>query len=208
MTLNIGSAQVTEFKARSRRKYNKWEKAREEAYNGSVYHFLNALIDDKLEEEGFLLNVIQYDSVMGEYTTPLNPPPIHEIVTIEKTDKDYLYILKAKSDIEVTYKGEYEDNAYKKLYRSTSERGSYKYTDKKVRSSIALTDSLHLSSYQDFGLEIANLDLFQKSVIFFLKEKTLVSFPGQFIQPRDVLFSGWWRWGALSDWLPLDYRFH
>lgn len=206
LKLNIGSAQFRELKTRSRKKYNRWEQAREKAYNGSVQHFLNALIDDKLEEEGFSLNVVQYDSVTAEYTTPLNPPPAHEIVSVERTDKEYLYTLKANSDVEVTYRGEFEDNDYKKLYRSTSRSGNYKYTDKKVRSSIALTDSQSLSSYQVFGLEITDVELFQKSIIFFLNYETLIGFPGQFIKPRDVLFAGWWRWGAFSDWLPLNYR--
>jgi len=203
---NIGSAKFQELETKSRKKYNRWEAAREKAYNGSVQHFLNSMINGSTEEEGFGLNLVQYDSVASEYTTPLNPPPIHEILELRKTDKDYLFTLHAKSDVEVTYRGEFEDSSYKKLYRSTSRGGSYKYTDRKVRASIALTDSQNLSSYQTFGLDANDVEIFQKSVIFFLNFDTPIVFPGQFTNPRDVLFSGWWRWGAFSDFLPLNYR--
>lgn len=206
LKLNIGSARFEELETRSRKRYAKWENARERAYNGSPQHFLNAAIAGELEKEGFELNLVQYDSVTSEYTTPLNPPPVDEILSVEKTDKEYLFVLHANSDIEVTYKGEYEESAYKKLYRSTSKSGNYKYTDKKVRSSIALTDSQSLSSYQVFGLDVTDVDLFQKSILFFLNYDAPIVYPGQFVDPRDVLFGGWWRWGAFSDWLPLNYQ--
>ncbi|WPZ11318.1 carboxypeptidase-like regulatory domain-containing protein [Roseivirga spongicola] len=204
--VNIGSAQFKELEPKSRRQYRRWEEAREQAYNGSVLHFLNALIMGRLEAEGFRVNIIQYDSVTSEYTTPLNPQPLDQILQIEKTEKEYLYRLKTVGDIEVTYRGEFEDDDYKKLYRSTSKSGNYKYTDKKARSSISLSDNQSLTSYQVFGLELDELELFQKSIIFFDKKETPVSFPGQFLSPRDVTFGGWWRWGAFSDVLPLNYR--
>lgn len=206
LKVNIGSAKFEELETRSRRKYNRWEAARERAYNGSAQHFLNSMINGNVAEEGFKVNLVQYDSVSAEYTTPLNPPPIEEILTLQETDRDYLFTLHAESDVEITYIGEYEESNYKRRYRSSSKSGNYKYTDKKVRSSIALTNSQSLTSYQVFGLDVTDVELFQKSIIFFLNYDTPVVFPGQFMNPRDVLFGGWWRWGAFSDFLPLNYR--
>ncbi|WP_420388484.1 carboxypeptidase-like regulatory domain-containing protein [Roseivirga sp.] len=204
--VNIGSAQFKELEPKSRRQYRKWEEARDKAYRGSVLHFLNALIMDQLDEEGFKVNIVQYDSVTSEYTTPLNPQPLDQILQVEKTDKEYLYRLTTVGDIEVTYTREFEDDDYKKLYRSSSKSGNYKYTDKKARSSIALSENQSLTSYQVFGIDLDELDLFQKSIIFFNEKTTTINFPGQFLQPRDVTFGGWWRWGAFSDVLPLNYR--
>lgn len=206
MKVNIGSAQFKELEPKSRRQYRNWEEARDLAYRGSVLHFLNALIMGRLEAEGFRVNVVQYDSVTSEYTTPLNPLPLDQILQVEKTNREYLYKLKTLGDVEVTYRGEFEEDDYKKLYRSSSKSGNYKYTDKKARSSIALSDSQSLTSYQVFGLDLDEVDLFQKSIIFFNQLETPISFPGQFIRPRDVTFGGWWRWGAFSDVLPLNYR--
>ena len=206
LKMNIGKARFTELQTKSRKRYSKWEVEREKAYYGSREHFLNALVEGNLEEEGFALNVVNYDSVTSEYTTPLNPPPPEEILSLEASGDEYLYHLKTSSDVEVTYKGEYEDSDYKKLYRSTSKSGNYKYTDKKVRSSISISDNASLSSYQVFGLDITDVELYQKSIIFFLSDKTTIGYPGQFLNPREVLIGGWWRWGAFSDWLPLNYR--
>lgn len=206
LKMNIGKAQFKELEPKSRRQYRNWEEAREKAYKGSVQHFLNALITGKLDQEGFKINVINYDSVTSEYTTPLNPAPVSEIIQVEKTDKEYLYTLKARQDIEVTYTGEYEDDEYKKLYRSSSKSGNYKYTDKKARTSIEFSNGQSLTSYQVFGMDLEDVELFQKSIIFFNNYETPIGFPGQFLRPRDVTFGGWWRWGAFSDWLPLNYR--
>lgn len=206
LKVNIGSAKFEELETKSRKKYNKWEAARERAYNGSSQHFLNSMINGNVADEGFAVNVVHYDSITAEYTTPLNPPPIEEILTLQKTDRDYLFTLHAESDVEITYKGGFEESTYKRRYRSTSKSGNYKYTDKKVRTSIALTNSQSLTSYQVFGLDVTDVALFQKSIIFFLNYDTPVVFPGQFTNPRDVLFGGWWRWGAFSDFLPLNYK--
>ncbi len=206
LKMNIGKAQFKELEPKSRRQYRNWEEAREKAYNGSVQHFLNALITENLDQEGFKINVINYDSVTSEYTAPLNPAPVDDIIQVIKTDKEYLYTLKAQQNIEVTYTGEYEEDDYKKLYRSSSKSGNYKYTDKKARTSIEFSNGQSLTSYQVFGMDLEDVELFQKSIIFFNKLETPIGFPGQFLQPRDITFGGWWRWGAFSDWLPLNYR--
>ena len=205
LKMNLGKAKYSDLETKSRRRYSKWEVERDRAYYGSPQHFLKSLIEGELTEEGFIINVVQYDSITSEYTTPLNPLPVKEILTVESTPLKDLYTLKANSNIEVTYRGEYEDSDYKKLYRSNSKGGNYRYTDRKVRSSIALTDNAILSSYQVFGLDVTDVDLFQKSIIFFNEKEILIAYPGQFLDPRNVLLAGWWRWGAFSDWLPINY---
>lgn len=203
---NIGNARFKELGTTSRKQFRRWESAREVAYKGSTQHFLNAAITNSLEEEEFELNIVQYDSITGGFTTPLNPPPAEEILTVTKTGDEYIYKLHASQNIEVTYKGEFEDIKYKKIYRSISNGGNYKYTDKKVRTSIALTNIQSLYSYQDFGVDAADVELFQKSIIFFKNHDPQIAYPGRFKNPRDVLFAGWWIWGSLSDWLPVSYK--
>lgn len=204
--MNIGKAQFKELEPRSRRQNRLWEEAREKAYKGSIQHFLNALILGKLDEEGFKVNVVQYDSVTSEYTTPLNPPKPTEILRLEQQEDEFFYKLTTSSDIEVTYVNEYEDDDYKKQFRSNSKSGNYKYTDKKSRSSIDLGDNQSITSYQVMGYDLSDVDLFQKSIIFFDSKTTLISFPGQFENSRDVRFAGWWNWGSFSDMVPLTYK--
>jgi hypothetical protein len=201
----VGNAKFEEKEARSRRQYRKWRQARAEAYKGSLQHFLNSLIENRLEEEGFLVNVVQYDSVTSEYTTPLNPPPVEDIITVSPTDNPYIYNFKTISDIEITYTRAYEDDGYKKRYRSSSKSGNYKYTDKKSRSSISIGEQ-SLTSYQIMGLDLTEVDLFQKSILFFRKKELEITYPGQFNDGSSFFVGGWWRWGAFSDLVPLNYQ--
>ncbi len=201
----IGKAQFSEMEPGSRRLNRKWEEARDKAYYGSLQHFLNALIRKELKEEGFKVNIIRYDSVTSEYSTPLNPKPADEILQVKQINDEFLYLLDVDEDIEVTYINEFESSDYKKRYRSKSSKGNYNYTDKKARSSIAISDNESLTSYQIYGVDIAEVDLFQKSTIFFEKKVMQLGYPGFFLDQRDVSFGGWWVWEGFSEMLPLDY---
>lgn len=200
----VGNAKFEEMEPGSRRQFRRWTEAREEAYKGSLQHFLNSLIEDRLEEEGFLVNVIRYDSVTSEYTTPLNPPSVNEVIQVNRTEDPFVYTFKTTSDIEVTYTKAYEDDKYKKLYRSSSKSGNYKYTDKKSRSSIAIGNQ-SVNSYQVMGLDLDEVELFQKSILFFEKKELKILYPGQFTDGSAFYVGGWWRWGAFSDMVPLNY---
>lgn len=201
----IGKAQFAEMEPGSRRQNRKWEESREIAYAGSLQHFLNALIRNELKEEGFKVNIIRYDSVTSEYSTPLNPKPVQELLQVSQTGDEFLFELVVEEDIEVTYINEFESSDYKKRYRSKSTKGNYRYTDKKARSSIAISDNERLTSYQIYGVDITDVDLFQKSIIFFEEKKLQVGYPGFFLDQRAVAFGGWWVWEGFSEMLPVDY---
>lgn len=203
----IGKAQFSELEAKTKKQNRKWDEARSKAYYGSVNHFLNSLINNNLTEEGFLVNVVQFDSVTSEYSTPLNPSPVSEIISLTPTDKEFEFSLNVKSNIEVTYKKGFEDEEYKKLFRSKSKTGNYKYTDQKSRSTISLSNDQSLTSYQVVGLDISDVPLFQKSVILFQPgQPTTVAYPGYFASKRSTLYLGWWTWGGFSVKLPLNYK--
>ena len=200
-----GKSQFTEIKPKSRKENRGWEEAREKAYYGSVNHFLKSLIDGVIVEEGFSINTVQFDSVTSEYSTPLSPPQTTEILNIEKTDRELEYKLIVSSDIEVTYVKAFEDEEYKKLFRSKSKSGNYKYTDQKSRSTITLSNDQSLTSYQVTGLDISDVPLFQKSVILFQEDDPLFDYPGYFDNKQAALYLGWWTWGGFSVKLPVNY---
>lgn len=203
--VTVGKSQFSEMEPKSRKQNRKWEEAREKAYFGSVTHFLRSIIDGNASTEGFLVNTVQFDSVTSEYSTPLNPPKVSDILTVEKTTKELEYRLIVSSDIEVTYVKAFEDDEYKKLFRSKSKSGNYKYTDQKSRSTITLSNDQSLTSYQITGLDISDVPLFQKSVILFQEDDPLFAYPGYFNNKRAALYLGWWTWGGFSVKLPVNY---
>jgi len=201
-----GKSQFTELDPRSRKQNKKWEDARKLAYLGSDIHFLNSLLEGSLQEEGFKVNVVRYDSANFEYSSPLNPPNLADILSFENTRHLFQYQLNANFDIEITFTREYEIEEYVKLYRTKSKNGSYKYTDQKSRSSILLSDYQKLQSYRETGIDISSVPLYQKSVVSFRNKQPIISFPGYFNNVEDVIYLGWWTWGGFSEKLPINYR--
>lgn len=201
-----GQSQFTELDPRSRKQNKKWVDARKLAYYGSDIHFLNSLLMDQLQKEGFRVNIVRYDSANFEYTSPLNPPDLSEIFSVESTNHLFQYQLKTKFDIEITYTKEYEIEEYVKLYRTKSKNGNYRYTDQKSRSSIILSDNQKLQSYRETGIDISSVPLYQKTVISFNNRAPIISIPGYFNNVNDVVYLGWWTWGGFSEMLPLNYR--
>jgi hypothetical protein len=198
-----GQARFQELPPKSRRQNRQWESAREKSYNGSVSHFLNALIENNLKEEGFQVNIVQFDSVTSEYSTTLNPPPIEEILTLTPTEDPFKYLMKTNSDIEITYTRETEDSEYVKQFRSQSKSGTYKYTDRKSRSRIETGNQIVQVILQS---EESASQLYQKSVILFNNRQLIINYPGVFNNDDDVQYLGWWNWGGISEILPLDYN--
>lgn len=201
-----GLSQFTELDPRSRKQNKKWVDARKLAYYGSDIHFLNSLLFERLQEEGFRVNIVRYDSANFEYSSPLNPPDLSEIFSVESTNGLFQYRLKTNFDIEITYTKEYEIEEYVKRYRTKSKNGNYRYTDQKSRSSIILSDNQKLQSYRETGIDISSVPLYQKTVVSFNNKKPIISIPGYFNDVNDVVYLGWWTWGGISEMLPINYR--
>lgn len=200
-----GKAMFEELEPKSRKQNQQWDNAREKAYRGSLPHFLNSLIEDNLEEEGFQINTVQFDSVTSEYfSTTHYGANLEEVLSLEKIEGTNKYLLKTNSDIEVTYKNEFEDSDYVKRFRSKSKHLTYKYTDRKTISRVKLGDNQSLNSDLN-NFEISSLQLFQTSVILFNKRETIIDYPGNFTDENDVRYLGWWNWGGVSEILPFYY---
>lgn len=200
-----GKAKFEELEPKSRKQNRQWDNAREMAYRGSLPHFLHSLIEDNLEEEGFQVNTVQFDSVTSEYfSTTHYGANLEEVLSLEKIERTNKYLLKTTSDIEVTYKNEFEDADYVKRFRSKSKHLTYKYTDRKSISRVKLGDNQSLSSDIN-NFELSSLQLFQTSVILFNNRETIINYPGTFNDENDVRYLGWWNWGGVSEILPFYY---
>lgn len=206
IVMKKGQSQFTELDPRSRKQNKKWEDARKLAYYGSDIHFLNSLLLNQLQAEGFKVNIVRYDSANFEYSSPLNPPDLSEILSLESTNHLFQYQLRTNFDIEITYTKEYEMEEYVKLYRTKSKNGNFRYTDQKSKSSIILSDNQKLQSYRETGIDFSSVPLYQKTVISFKNKEPIISIPGYFNDVNDVVYLGWWTWGGFSEMLPLNYR--
>lgn len=195
-----GMASFHELEPGSKEQCQIWEEARRQAYYGSLPHFLNALIQHDVKGQGFEVNVVQFDSIISEYTTLLNPPELEDILKLEKDGSDDRYRMIAGSDIEVTYTKGVEDRDYVRQFRTRSKSGNYKYTDLKSRSGIEAGNQIIRVIIDSDEV------LYQKSVILFKNRRPQIKFPGVFSNDEDALFLGYWNWGGIAEKLPVYYQ--
>ncbi|WP_299984514.1 carboxypeptidase-like regulatory domain-containing protein [uncultured Pontibacter sp.] len=195
----------------SKGKQRKWEKNREAAYRGSAMHFARALQQKRLEQEGFNLRRLYRlpnpnrptDEEIAEARAHLRangntttiPDSISDILRrarlprfVEQLDmnpvpySEYLTLAEGKARLsfeqfmQVVYTGEQEEPAY---VRSTS-------------------DFLKGAT--------ARKPTFQTSVFSLQADTVGVEPAGNFLNPLDVLFEGYWSWEKVGDMLPLDYQ--
>jgi hypothetical protein len=103
-----------------------WQKNRADAFNGSLRHFLLALLEDRVEEQGFV--IYQRPAARGGLATTPTPAnnrfPIDSDEILKPGDGAQERILEFHGFLETVYTGETEDESYL-VWRG--ERGRAKY---------------------------------------------------------------------------------
>lgn len=195
-------------KSRQRR----WEKNRQEAYNGSAMHFGRALQQKQLEEDGFnLRRLYRYpnperpseeeiaaarayersygpggslsDSISDILARARLPKLVEMLDTNPVPYSEYLGIEDGRARVafehfmQVVYTGEKEEPAFVRM-RTNPLTG---------------TPGPQTPAYQTsvFSLRVPSVEL---------------EAAGNFLNPLDVLFEGYWAWEKVGDMLPLDYK--
>ncbi|MEX0600219.1 MAG: carboxypeptidase-like regulatory domain-containing protein [Rhodothermales bacterium] len=103
-----------------------WKRNRDDAFNGSLRHFLLALLDDRVEEEGFM--IFQRPASRGGVAAMPTPGngrfPIDRDEILKASDDPQERILDVQGFLEIVYTQETEDEAY---LAWRGERGRAKY---------------------------------------------------------------------------------
>lgn len=92
-----------------------WKKNRREAFHGSLRHFLLSLINDRVKEEGFMIQTI-VKNVHG--ITPTQRFPVKPRSLLKDNPKKYLYHLSFFDRLEIIYRGESESKHYLRWQKS------------------------------------------------------------------------------------------
>lgn len=178
----------------SQSKQRKWNKNRLEAYNGSLMHFMRALHQEKLKENGFLINRLirkenpaylafkqrQQEAQERGEALRMGKVPAKIIETLVKAEVPYDSLRVRQEDkVILNFKGLYD-------IEFTGEKEDLSY----VRS----------VKRQDF---FGN----QNSMIYLLDEKTIEISPnGNFHHPAHLMIEGYFTWEKVAHLLPLDFE--
>ena len=169
-----------------------WLQARQEAYKGSMMHFMRAFYNKKLVEEGFVLRAIEEEvnlkqevrqvAAVGD-TTVTYPQVFNKkhaefytqryssiMDTVNSTPE--LPLLSFDKILEVRFVGKKESYQYQRARRASSQIGY----DRPLTSFLTL-----------------------------LKPSVSVQSDGQFFPSKDIYCQGYWTWELMANALPLDY---
>lgn len=170
-----GSAHFTPMKTDNKSKAEFWKINRKYAYIGSVQHFLRALTNNSLVEEGFVVqscssmypieNEKELDNILNRHPDPLNSE---------------LLIYPGRFDYERRF---WFNNFLHVIFTEESESHAYGIT--------------RLPKYR--------LKTFQQSWIRLQKEDALFNTLGYLNDPESVIFHGYWAFERQSESLPDDY---
>ncbi len=113
-----GEPLFTEMKPVNSAQARYWEQNRQEAFYGSLRHFMLTLLQDRVEEEGFIINRLRQD-IHGRYENRFATSAQR---LISEGDVDYLYKMKFYGKLEIIYIREEEEWHFVQWQRQQSHR--------------------------------------------------------------------------------------
>lgn len=199
----------------SKSKQRKWAKAREVAYYGSTQHFFKSLYENRVKEEGFVINkrveipnpMRKPDSVINSNIKRLTAGNDGLVRTLTFNGSDSLsYWLRQRGEPKTVHVIQKEDvlvDTLVKVYNNNLKMINYTdalfiiYKNEMEPSGFSMTG--HRQS-RPFGMPE-----YQISVIHKLEPRAYFYANGGTADPRSLLFQGYWAYEKVGDMVPMDY---
>jgi CarboxypepD_reg-like domain len=195
----------------------KWENKREEAYNGSIFHFMRSLFANRLAEEGFevrrMVRTPNYEKqrVRSIYNPGLtrqiikkeNGIEINTSIPVTRDSSEYYQAILRQEDFKDVY-GRYMLTADSLIIETTP---SYKLVHFEEYIFVTYTKEVEEEGYLKTQYPQRNAT-FQRSYVTLLNEKIIsVDKSGNFFNPQEFFTSAYWGWSEkMANSLPLDYE--
>ena len=169
-TFYFGQTLFQPLNSRRKKTRNKWASEREKAYKSSFTYFVKSLINQNIEENGF-------------------------IVKGEQRDEDATYISK--------------DTVSSKLYFGRVDSTTFKisFINFLNVTNTQIYEDLNYLQYiaKPFDSNPRMLPDFQNSSFTMIEDSVLIDKSGYIINPKGLLFDGYWGFHTISDMLPIGY---
>ncbi|MFY0592458.1 carboxypeptidase-like regulatory domain-containing protein [Roseivirga sp.] len=167
-----------EMKSRNKRKQRTWENNRKLAYEGSPVHFFTSLYENKLQDEGFLVQKAQDIEGVGRV---LDPREAQLFDSLKGGKSNISKQLPFENILYITFQKEYESELYQKRTNRTPGRLSVGKVEKNKP---------------------------QQSWISMLDDNRSIEFEpnGYIYNPTAYYSAGYWGFEKVAEMLPIDYR--
>ncbi len=189
-------------------KQKRWEKARYDAYHGSLMHFMRALYRNKIDEEGFevrYLNKIVNEEKQRVKAIYANAP---------RTPGGMVTTVRASTDsLEYYERTLRQKDVFDKIGKEKLPGDSIAYAYDSTTAVLDFPDHL-LVTYTRTYAPIEFRRLYPQGNTSMTSELTLINeipvlveASGNYYNPADLLSKGYWAWSEkISMMLPFDYK--
>lgn len=207
----LGYAQYKENEP-TKSKKRRWLRNRKRAYKGSKAHFLRAVRDNRIQQEGFLVDIVE------RFPNPQSPNEeeikfAREVFRKRRASTNIGYLNsagaekdydKAKKILERAELSPFiervkQRNVQKHEFTLQDNQGSYLYFKDYLRVT-------YLRELPDKNYPFNSQSRYQVSMIKLLKEEVPLDESGVLKDPLDVIQLGYWAFEKVGDDLPADYR--
>lgn len=180
----------------------KWASARREVYEGSVLHFMRALYQDKLTENGFVVQKLIRTPNTEKQRVKSMLDSTQDKSTIPPDSMQYYQQVMKRSDFtDVLYPEALNFDAFAKR------------TDSNIVS-VSFKDCLHITypkKKEDAEYGLRNVGVYPDShvtgiITLFKDDPISVTASGNFYDVTDLVLLGYWAWSEkVAKMLPFDY---
>ena len=209
-----GYSTFEEMPSRNNNKSKKWQKNREDAYKGSILHFMRSVYIDKVSENGFdvheKLRVYNKDSVYAQIYNKLAPQMVHlgtRVYRVKAPNND-THFFEPNNTIPKPAYIDLVDTAQFSFKNASTLDSSKKQRSFYFRDYLEVTykNAIEKSDYLRYYFLPQNAKVPQRSDVYLSVEEPLViEEDGLYFNPINPLLSGYWVWSKMAGTLPSDY---
>jgi hypothetical protein len=195
-------------------KQKKWAKAREIAFNGSIQHFFKSLYENKVSEEGFVINkLIKIPNPMRKSDSLINAN-IKKFTAVGQVGRTIT--LNISDSLNYWFRQKNEPKLVNTINRANVIIDTLVKPFNENLKAVAYNDALYImykneletAIYRNSGhWQSRPLDMpnYQISVIHLLSSPAAFFANGGILDPKSFLYEGYWAYEKIADMVPMDY---
>lgn len=200
----------------SKAKQKKWAKAREIAYNGSSEHFFKALYENKVTEEGFIINKLIKIPNPARKPDSLIETNIKRLMMAGKRDGAVRITISPNDSLSYWLKQKKEPKLIDKVVSADVSVDTLVRPFNKNLKALNYKDALYVTYKNEFETpeyrksgnwqpRPPDLERFQISVVHLMRPSALIFANGAVLDPRSFLYEGVFAYEKMADTLPMNY---
>lgn len=204
----IGYSSFEPMQSNRQRKMTQWNKHREEAFNGSLMHFIRSLYINKANEEGFkmtyLIRLFKKDTSTAEYYNKIMNGNYSDV----DTSKFFIQIMKPEGmsiSAPIIYLIGKKPLLTDDIRKTDSSGTIYASFNNCIQ--LTYVKELEKDEYLAQMSPMRKTKMPQTSIIYLVNNQfVIIDKSGLYFEPLDLFSEGYMAWEKFAEMLPTDYE--